>query len=97
VSDLANLNYQTLKTVPFRFKLCNKYTYDDNGNIATIITEGSILKATYTYDELNQMTREDNVYINKSLTYTYDLGGNITYVKGTRVKGTCQGDGGLTI
>ena len=56
------------------------YTYDQNGNIATI-KEGSTLKATYTYDELNQLTREDNLYLNKTITYSYDLGGNITSKK----------------
>lgn len=42
------------------------------------ITEGNILKATYHYDELNQLIREDNVELNKTITYTYDQGGNIT-------------------
>ncbi|MGY0374233.1 RHS repeat-associated core domain-containing protein [Clostridium sp. JNZ J1-5] len=32
---------------------------------------------TYYYDELNQLTREDNQVSNKTITYSYDAGGNI--------------------
>ena len=56
------------------------YTYDSRGNIKTI-SEGSTLKVTYTYDGLNQLEREDNAYLNKTITYQYDLGGNLTSVK----------------
>ncbi|MDR1630581.1 MAG: DNRLRE domain-containing protein [Oscillospiraceae bacterium] len=52
------------------------YTYDANGNITTI-SENGALKATYTYDGLNQLIREDNAWLDKSTTYTYDSGGNI--------------------
>jgi len=52
------------------------YTYDANGNILTI-KEGTTLKATYTYDKMNQLIREDNVYSSKSIDYIYDIGGNI--------------------
>ena len=30
------------------------------------------------YDELNQLIRENNAVLNKTITYTYDLGGNMT-------------------
>lgn len=53
-----------------------KYTYDAVGNIKTI-SEGNILKATYYYDELNELIREDNIDLNKTITYTYDIGGNL--------------------
>ncbi len=53
------------------------YTYDANGNILTI-KEGTTTKATYTYDKMNQLIREDNVYTSKSIDYVYDVGGNIT-------------------
>ena len=55
------------------------YTYDANGNIATI-KEGSAgtLKATYTYDGLNRLIREDNAWW--SCVYNYDAGGNLTVV-----------------
>ena len=51
------------------------YTYDANGNI-TSITDGSKY-STFTYDSLNQLTRENNAYTNKTVVYTYDNGGNI--------------------
>jgi RHS repeat-associated protein len=52
------------------------YTYDANGNILTI-KEGTTTKATYTYDKMNQLIREDNAYSSKSIDYVYDVGGNI--------------------
>ena len=52
------------------------YTYDDLGNIETISENGE-LKVTYTYDKLSQLVREDNLYQNQTITYTYDTGGNI--------------------
>lgn len=56
------------------------YTYDVNGNIKTVKADG-VLKATYTYDGLNRLTREDNAWANNSYAYTYDVGGNLTTVK----------------
>ena len=32
----------------------------------------------YKYNELNELIREDNAELNKTITYTYDAGGNIT-------------------
>lgn len=51
------------------------YTYDKNGNIETITQGGKIIK--YYYNELNELTREDNQIENKTITYSYDVGGNI--------------------
>ena len=51
------------------------YTYDKNGNIETITENGKVIK--YYYDELNELIREDNQVLNKTISYTYDLGGNI--------------------
>ena len=53
------------------------YTYDDNGNIATIF-DGTYT-TTYTYDSANQLIREDNQAANTSCTWTYDSAGNITH------------------
>lgn len=53
------------------------YTYDSLGNIETV-KEGSTEKVRYHYDSLNQLTREDNKYLNKTIVYSYDRGGNIT-------------------
>jgi len=52
------------------------YTYDDNGNIETITENGKVIK--YYYDALNQLVREDNGALNKTIVYSYDKGGNIT-------------------
>ena len=53
------------------------YEYDKRGNITKITdSDGNITR--YTYDDLGQLTREDNPYLNKSYTYTYDTAGNRT-------------------
>jgi RHS repeat-associated protein len=52
------------------------YTYDANGNIKTITQNNQTI--TYTYNELNEVTREDNKVLNKTIVYSYDAGGNIT-------------------
>ena len=51
------------------------YAYDDNGNV-TSITKGSA-SASCTYDALNQLTRVNDGFTNKTTTYTYDNAGNI--------------------
>jgi RHS repeat-associated protein len=56
------------------------YTYDALGNIETI-SEGDTQKAQYYYDELNQLIREDNAWLGKTIAYTYDNGGNILLVE----------------
>lgn len=56
------------------------YTYDVKDNIATI-SENSVLNASYFCDNLDQLVRENNLYINKTITYMYDLGGNLTTKK----------------
>ena len=58
------------------------YTYDNNGNITTIefndyVNNRSDVLATYTYDKLNRLTRENNFDLNETYVYTYDVGGNI--------------------
>ncbi|MBE6067564.1 MAG: DNRLRE domain-containing protein, partial [Clostridium lundense] len=58
------------------------YAYDKNGNIETITYnkgEGSENEKTirYTYNELNELIREENQVLNKTITYSYDVGGNI--------------------
>ncbi len=56
------------------------YIPDRYGNIVQYRDFGN-LKATYTYDELNQLVREDNMYSGKSVVYEYDGGGNIVTKK----------------
>ncbi|VTQ88082.1 DNRLRE domain-containing protein [Hathewaya histolytica] len=52
------------------------YTYDKNGNIETIKSEGKLIK--YHYNSLNEVIREDNEPLGKTIVYNYDVGGNIT-------------------
>ncbi len=60
---------------------CNyDYTYDKLGNIMSISEDG-VLVATYVYDSLNRLRREDDYLRHRSYTYTYDAGGNITSKK----------------
>ncbi len=54
-----------------------KYNYDEKGNI-TEVYENSILVARYKYDSLSRIVREDNKPLNKTTTWEYDAGGNIT-------------------
>ncbi|MBQ7601755.1 MAG: RHS repeat-associated core domain-containing protein, partial [Lachnospiraceae bacterium] len=69
------------------------YTYDSLGNIETI-SEGGIQRQKYYYDDLNQLVREDNLDLNKTIVYSYDLGGNIistteyAYQTGSTISGT---------
>ncbi|GFZ33900.1 hypothetical protein CSC2_44260 [Clostridium zeae] len=51
------------------------YTYDKNGNIDTINDGGKLIK--YYYNELDELKREDNQVLNKTIVYSYDTGGNI--------------------
>ena len=69
------------------------YTYDSLGNIETV-SEGGVQRQKYWYDSLNQLIREDNLDLNKTIVYSYDLGGNLTateeyaYQTGDTVTGT---------
>lgn len=64
-----NVNHKTLG-------LNLNYVYDKFGNIVAI-KENNILKASYEYDNLHQLTRENNTYTGKTVVYDYDNGGNI--------------------
>ena len=52
------------------------YTYDTVGNIKSITIDG-VLKYSYEYDDLGQLTRENNAVANRTYVYTYDKAGNI--------------------
>ena len=75
-TETANKTTTLVKSMQNGTKPALNYTYDANGNIETI-SEGQTLKVKYYYDELNQLIRENNVYLNKTITYEYDAGGNI--------------------
>ena len=52
-----------------------QYTYDANNNISTITSGGKAI--AYTYNSLDELVREDNQVLNKTIVYSYDAGGNI--------------------
>ena len=54
----------------------NQSSYDAVGNIETI-SENGVLKVKYYYDEINQLIREDNAYLSKTIRYQYDAGSNL--------------------
>lgn len=64
-----------------------QYQYDLGGNVISVngnietVSEGTTQKAKYYYDELNQLIREDNAWLGKTIAYTYDNGGNIQLVE----------------
>ncbi len=53
-----------------------KYVYDRMGNISKVYENGALL-ASYTYDGVNRLIREDNKKLNKTVIFTYDNNGNI--------------------
>lgn len=65
-----------------------RYTYDKNGNIVSIeqgvrngtTTTGKnfVKMISYQYDNINQLTRENNKYLNQTILYNYDGVGNIS-------------------
>ena len=57
------------------------YTYDNLGNITSVTDANNSLIAGYEYDTLNQLVRENNVQTGKTVTYTYNAGGNLTEKK----------------
>ena len=57
-----------------------EYLYDSRGNITQIKKGGNLLES-YTYDELNRLTRVDSSLQVKTIQYEYDRSGNITSKK----------------
>jgi len=57
------------------------YTYDANGNITRITDSNGTVQNSYVYDDLGQLTRENNRATGKTYVYTYDYAGNITSKK----------------
>ena len=58
-----------------------EYSYDERDNITSIadITDPNNQTTTsYVYDNRNRLTRENNKAANRTWTYTYDVGGNLT-------------------
>ena len=56
-----------------------EYEYDVSGNIVSIKRDES--ETRYQYDELGRLIREDNPFLDKTVVYKYDAGGNILLKK----------------
>lgn len=76
VPNVTNKTTTLLKTIKNGSNDEISYAYDALGNIETI-KKGNTLTNKYYYDELNQLVREDSVGQNKTITYEYDVGGNL--------------------
>ncbi|MCI8555651.1 MAG: hypothetical protein HFI85_03665 [Clostridia bacterium] len=57
-----------------------RYCYDKKGNISEI-RQNNLLLARFQYDALSRIVREDNKALEKTFTFSYDAGGNITQKK----------------
>jgi len=53
------------------------YDYDELGNIISV-KENNVLKLSYEYNALGQLSRENNVYTNTTTCWYYDKAGNIS-------------------
>jgi hypothetical protein len=51
------------------------------GNVSKVFENGKLL-ASYSYDSVNRLIREDNVAFSKSYFFTYDNNGNIVGIPG---------------
>ena len=63
------------------------YNYDSNGNITQILENNETIYE-YQYDEYNQLIKEDNKILNKTIEYVYNTTGNITSKKEYEYKTT---------
>ena len=61
------------------------YDYDELGNIVKIY-HNDLLENEYYYDEYNELIREDNYVLNKTIKYSYDEYGNILYKRICEIK-----------
>ena len=77
-SDWYNSEYGTEKILYHDGKQI-KYEYDKNADISGIY-ENDERRSTYEYDDLNRLTRENNIVADKTYVYSYDKYGNILSV-----------------
>lgn len=71
----ANSTTNLIKTIENGGKAIS-YEYDSKGNISKIL-EGDKVIQQYYYNEVNELIREDNKALEKTIAYSYDFGGNI--------------------
>lgn len=73
--NLMTSNYISSMTYSGIAQASYVYTYDANGNILSI-SDGTYT-TNYTYDEMNQLIREDNQKLGLTWVYEYNPAGNI--------------------
>ena len=78
-SGLTSTQVETLAITAGSYSVTYQYAYDANGNITSVTSGGTTTR--YTYDAMNQLTREDNEAAGKTWVWSYDAGGNITSKK----------------
>jgi RHS repeat-associated protein len=71
--------YDNLGNITKIIETTSRYEFDDNGNVTETVEGEKVTQ--YKYDDMGQLIREDNPYLGKSYTYTYDNAGNRTYKK----------------
>jgi RHS repeat-associated protein len=72
-------NYEVATTPNENTNVRTEYTYDDNGNLLTVVDANGHTASTYTYDALNRVTSETNA-LGIVTSYAYDAVGNRTTV-----------------
>ena len=73
---ISTIRYGARKNGKYSIGEGIKYVYDRMGNISKVYENGALL-ASYTYDGVNRLIREDNKRLNKTVIFTYDNNGNI--------------------
>lgn len=73
---VCKLEYGRMSSGSLVFNENFKYKYDDMGNICEIRENGKIY-ASYEYDDLNRLIRENNKALGKTYFFRYDNKGNI--------------------
>ena len=68
--------YDNLGNITKIIETTSRYEFDDNGNVTETVEGEKVTQ--YKYDDMGQLIREDNPYLGKSYTYTYDNAGNRT-------------------
>lgn len=77
-SDMvSSISYGEVRNGKYSISEGIRYKYDVSGNI-TEKWENGKFAAAYSYDHLNRLIREDNIFFKKTWLYSYDGNGNRT-------------------
>ena len=77
-SDMvSSISYGEFRNGKYSISEGIRYKYDESGNITEKWENGKFAVA-YSYDHLNRLIREDNIFFKKTWLYSYDGNGNRT-------------------